>query len=270
MTMFQNYSLLQTYCIFVVYFVLSGKSELIVNVSKGSQQENVYRQSIDANLTEDSITIQFLSPKGEHVKQVTDMINKVTVTVYTIPGELDLAEYTYQVICFISAYPGDLIAAEAVTKLRQRYAASVRFPEEHRGNTVQENPVSVDYEKTYYISPLMPNLCREAKEKIFSSEGVLKQIVKNPAKVSALIKKNIQQYQPSRRCGDNSLESAEGCTCGVQHCIWWYPCALKFCRSDGSDGSLGVEHRCGIRTCSKCFTFKYGVSNPAECSWDTP
>eukprot|EP00088_Acartia_fossae_P046695 TRINITY_DN5048_c0_g1_i1.p1 TRINITY_DN5048_c0_g1~~TRINITY_DN5048_c0_g1_i1.p1 ORF type:complete len:264 (+),score=25.03 TRINITY_DN5048_c0_g1_i1:137-928(+) len=245
-------------------------AELIVNVSKGSQQANVFRQSIEGNVTQDSITIQFLTPSGEHIKQVTDMAHKVTVTVYTIPGEQDLGESGYKVVCFLSSYLGDLIPTEAVTKLRQRHASAVRVAEEHRGNTVQENPILVDYGKMHHISPLIPQLCREAKDQIYSSEGVLKQLLKNPAKMSSIITKKSHNYQSSRRCGDDSLNSTEACTCGLQHCIWWFPCALKYCRTDTEDGSVGGEHRCGIRTCSKCFTHKYEVRRPSECSWDDP
>lgn len=244
--------------------------QLIVNVSKGSQQSNVFRESITANLTQDSVTIQFLTPAGIHIKQVTDVAHKVTITVYTIPGEQDLGETGYKDVCFISSYDGDLIPTEAVTKLRQRLQAAVRIAEEHRGNTVQENPILLDIKKMHHLSPLILNLCREAKERIFSSEGVLKQILKSPAKLSSFIKKKSTNYQYSRRCGEESQNSLENCTCGLQHCIWWFPCALKYCRTGGDDGVATSEHRCGIRTCSKCYTHKFEVSSPSECSWDNP
>lgn len=256
--------------IIIIDAVLLSQAQLIVNVSKGSQQSNVYRQSIDANQTQDSVTFQFLTPSGIHIKQVTDVGHKVTITVYTIPGEQDLGESGYKAVCFISSYDGDLIPTEAVTKLRQRMQAAVRVAEEHRGNTVQENPILLDYKKMHHLSPLILNLCREAKDRIFSSEGVLKQILKSPAKLTSFIKKKSTNYQYSRRCGEESQNSVENCTCGLQHCIWWFPCALKYCRTGGEDGVATGEHRCGIRTCSKCYTHKFEVSSPSECSWDDP
>jgi len=255
---------------FLTGWPLVSHSELIVNVSKGSQQANVYRESISGNVTEDSITVQFLMPSGIHLKQVTDLSRKVTITKYTIPGEQDLGETGYKVVCFISYYSGDLIPTDAVTKLRQRHQAAVRVAEEHRGNTVQENPLLCDYSKMHLLSPIIPHICREAKDRIFSSEGVLKQLVKSASKLAAIIKTTSKNYQYSRRCGEDSQNSVEACTCGLQHCIWWYPCALKYCRTDGDDGLSANEHRCGIRTCSKCYTHKYEVSSPSECSWDEP
>ena len=47
--------------------------------------------------------------------------------------------FCFKVFCFVTAYTGDLIPTEAVTKLRQKHSATVRVAEEHRGTVVQVN-----------------------------------------------------------------------------------------------------------------------------------
>jgi hypothetical protein len=43
----------------------------------------------------------------------------------------------FQVFCFVSAYSGEMIPAEAVTKLRQKHPGTIRVAEENRGTLVQ-------------------------------------------------------------------------------------------------------------------------------------
>ena len=56
------------------------------------------------------------------------------------------------------------------------------------------------------------------------------------------------------------------CICSRQVWINWYPCSLKYCRNHEGDG----EHRCGIKTCQKCLTFRYRAKSKLHCSWDEP
>ena len=43
-----------------------------------------------------------------------------------------------------------------------------------------------------------------------------------------------------------------------------YPCALKYCRNREGEG----EHRCGIRTCRKCTTYRFPTKFKNLCLWD--
>jgi len=251
-------------CVYFLLHVLTGSSgELVINVSKGTEQASVYQQHISGNLTTNSVKIQFISPQGDSVNQVTDLKNRVVITVYTVPGEQDLGQDGYQVFCFVTAYTGDLIPTEAVTKLRQKHSATVRVAEEHRGTVVQENPVSLFVVKAGVLSPHIPTLCREAKGSTYSSVAELARILKNPTRHPSIINNNIKQYQDAKRCGELSVSSPINCICSLPSCIWWFPCTLKYCRS-----ASGEEHRCGIRTCSKCTTHRFLVENPSACIWD--
>jgi len=74
-------------CVYFLLHVLTGSSgELVINVSKGTEQASVYQQHISGNLTTNSVKIQFISPQGDSVNQVTDLKNRVVITVYTVPG----------------------------------------------------------------------------------------------------------------------------------------------------------------------------------------
>jgi PREDICTED: similar to out at first protein len=55
------------------------------------------------------------------------------------------------------------------------------------------------------------------------------------------------------------------CTCQVEVCNPWYPCALKTCKSkDNKTGKL-VTYRCGIKACKKCNLFNFKVENIRDC-----
>ena len=72
-------------------------SQLIINVSSGEADSNVYRQSVTGNLSFETVTIDFLTPAGLAVTQLTDFRTSVTITSITVPGQLELGEDPYQV-----------------------------------------------------------------------------------------------------------------------------------------------------------------------------
>jgi len=247
--------------------MLSSTGQLIINVSRGTEQASVYQQTISGNTSTDSVFIHFVTPRGDSIHQVTDLKNRVVITVATIPGEQELGEPAYQVLCFISAHTGDMIPSEAVTKLRQKHSATVRVAEEHKGTMIQDNPVRLVYSRSSLLSPHIPTVCREAKHTTYSSEEQLRKLVNSPARLAALIDKGAAlTYNSAQRCPDVMYLAGSGpCVCTFSTCVWWYPCTLKFCRSAGGE----TEHRCGIRTCSQCTTHRFLVNQTDLCSWDS-
>lgn len=243
--------------------------QLVINVSKGSDQAPVIQQSIRGNTTADTVVIEFLTPGGDAVTQVTDFRSKVTLTRYMVPGEEDLGQPLYQVFCFVSAYSGDMIPSEAVTKLRQKLPGTVRLADENRGTVVQDNPVRLNQSGFSAVSGQLSGLCREAAMTTFSSEHELSKIL--PAKqIPADLLLSVKEesgvsYANAARCADtSSITPSLACKCSLSSCVWWYPCSLKFCRNLNADG----EHRCGIRTCSRCTVHNYLAPDPASCPWD--
>lgn len=238
--------------------------QLVVNVSKGTDQAPIVQQSIWANTTTDSVFIHFLTAQGDAVTQITDFHNKVTITAYTVPGEEELGQPLYQVFCFVSAYNGDMIPAEAVTKLRQKHPGTVRIAEENRGTTVQDNPVRLNQTRFSSISGHLVDLCREAGQTTFSSEHELSKILATRPPAGLLVKERAA-YENAARCGEvGSANTRLSCKCSLSSCVLWYPCSLKFCRNQNADG----EHRCGIRTCSKCTVHNYLAPTSSSCPWE--
>lgn len=250
-------------------------SELVINVSRGGPDANVFKQSVRGNVSADTVTITYVAPDGVGVRQVTDIKNAVTVTVVTIPGEEELGQPAYQVVCLVSAYAGDMIPSEAMTKLKQKHPGTVRVAEEVRGSVVQDSPVQVVVGRAGQLSPHIGALCREARDTTFSSEHELAKILTEQGREGeggvgkGVTRRPREEYEELRRCHLVAAAATDGgareaCVCALNVCVHWYPCALKYCRNQSGEG----EHRCGIRTCSKCTTFKYVVKHKNLCSWD--
>ena len=89
----------------------------------------------------------------------------------------------------------------------------------------------------------------------------------NLKKVDAISQKD-EGYEDLQRCfsSNNTAQSDDPCICSRQVWINWYPCSLKYCQNNEGEG----EHRCGIKTCQKCLTFRYKTKSKLHCSWDEP
>merc|ERR1719394_1544021 len=155
----------------ILYSAVTG--ELVINVSRGREDSVAYRQSLSGNVTSDTVTIQYVTPSGSGVTQVSDFRTGVTLTVVTIPGEEDLGEPRYQVLCFVGVGTADLIPPEAMTKLRQKHPGTVRVAEEYRGTTVLDNQVSLVPARSGHLSRHLPHLCKEARDTTFAPVSLL-------------------------------------------------------------------------------------------------
>jgi len=253
-------------------------AELVINVSRGEPDSSVFRQSLAGNTTAETVTIQYVTPSGTGVTQVTDFKTGVTLTVVTVPGEEELGQPRYQVLCFLGPTTGDIIPPEAMTKLRQKHPGAVRVAEEGRGRVVVDNSLSLIVSKSAHLSHHIPSLCREARDTTFAPDHLLKQYQegtlgqgkgvqgrRDTKDVTSFSRSHAAQYSDLARCASMEVGTRTPCLCVVENCVYWYPCSLKYCRN--TNGDLG-EHRCGIRTCSKCTEMRYTAKNKNHCSWD--
>ena len=83
--------------------------------------------NLSGNLTSETVSVQWVTPAGNGVHQLTDFKAGLTITSITVPGELDLSLPNYQVLCFLSPSTGDIIPAEAIFKLRQKHRGAGRI-----------------------------------------------------------------------------------------------------------------------------------------------
>jgi len=265
--------------IVMVMMVVQVMGELVINVSRGEADSSVFRQSLSGNTSAETVTIQYVTPSGTGVVQVTDFKTGVTITAVTVPGEEELGQARYQVLCFVSPTSSDIIPPEAMTKLRQKHPGAVRVAEEGRGRVVVDNSASLIVNKAHSLSHHIPTLCKEAKETTFAPEHLLKQYqegslgqgkaagqTRRENKDVAFFSKSLGGvYSGLGRCAGVETGSKAPCLCVVENCVFWYPCSLKYCRN--TNGEPG-EHRCGIRTCSKCTEMRFMASSKNHCSWD--
>jgi len=240
-------------------------AELVIKVSRGEPGSNVVQQSLAGNTSADTVTVSFVTAAGVGVRQLTDFQAGLTVTVVTVPGEQELGQPLYQQFCFLAPAAGDLISAEAVSKLRQKHPGSVRVAEESRGRVVVEHSLAVAPTRTASLSPHIPDLCREAATTTFATEMLVSQYVARAGNKPAWLLETKLRYGGLDRCAGASLAAPAPCLCTIDSCLLWFPCSLKYCRNSGGEGG---EHRCGIRTCSKCTEIRFPAASRLACSWD--
>lgn len=266
---------LNTSLTLLMTLLVTVKCQLVINVSSGEPDANVYRESVTGNLSSETVTIEFLTTAGLGVVQVTDFRAGLTITSVTVPGEEELGEPEYQVLCFVTPGVGDMIPPEAVTKLRQKHPGSVRVAEESRGRLVVDNSASLVVTKAGVMSEHVPRVCREARETTFTPEHLLSQVQEGAVGARKGIKKDPSvfskykagEYSALERCAGLEPGGQEGpCLCVLEVCVLWYPCSLKYCRNTGGD--TAGEHRCGIRTCTKCSDMRFTAKSRHACSWD--
>lgn len=251
----------------------TAECQLIINVSSGEQGAVSYRQTVSGNLTSETVSVQWVTPAGNGVYQLTDFKAGVTITSITVPGELDMGLPGYQAFCFVTPGTGDIIPAEAIFKLRQKHREAVRVAEESKGRVVVDNSLSLVVSRSHSISPHIASVCQEAKQNTFAPEQLMKDYLdgvvgsKKDSKrdVSSYLSFN-EKYSGLRRCSQLGYEdSEESCLCVLNSCIDWYPCSLKYCRNNNGEAR---EHRCGIKTCSKCSELRFSSRSKLQCLWD--
>lgn len=260
----------------ILWFLLVAnvKSELIVNVGRNRTfpEAGVVRQVVNGNSSTDTVLVEYEEADGTLITQLTDFRTQSQFVRVLIPGEEELLQPRYQALCFISSYTGDLIAPEAVMKLRQKHPKTVRIAEDDLGEIVQDSPLKLvpSSARLASISSHLSYLCRDARDSTFTSEHELFNIFSRKSaanKLNSFVQPE-KGYENLQRCFSLPVISDKKTPCICSRQVWfnWFPCALKYCRNKDSDG----EHRCGIKTCRKCMTYRYRAKSRHLCSWDEP
>ena len=247
-------------------------AQLVINVSRGKEDSVAYRQALSGNITAETVTIDFVLPSGTGVTHLTDFHTGVTITVVTQPGEEDLGQARfdslsvnmahsyprYQVLCFVSPSPDDLIPPEAVTKLRQKHPGTVRVAEEWRGSSVADHPVNIVPTRAGHLSRHLPSLCKEARDSTFASRTLLDSYRQGnlgrgveQRDEAAWVREEGGDLESHSRCGEADMGGK--CVCSVETCLQWFPCSLKYCRNTSGEG----EHRCKLQRFSSPNTTFY-------------
>jgi len=250
-------------------FISYASSQLIVNVK--NRGDEVLQETIDANTTQDTITLEFLKSDGTEIVQFIDFKNEIQIFRAIILGEEELGQTGYQVVCFVSNFiKNEFISSDAMSKLRQKNPSAIRHPEEDKGEELIINDMTLDIKRAGTISPYIPKLCKEAPQSTYARE----------ADLTLLSKSLVHETHPILAAGNIFMMQQDNippcrkehnvnrpCICSYKICVGWYPCGLKYCHGKDSVGKV-VNYRCGIKTCQKCRTFEYQISQKSECMWD--
>ena len=153
-----------------------------------------------------------------------------------------------QVLCFVSAFTGDLIPPEAVMKLRQKHPGTVRVAESDEGSVVQDSPLILVADRQSSISSHLPALCaggggrKPAATVIFTSTHEVHSILQHSVHNVDDVAKPYPAYSDLERCSSVSPLSGGGVACQCSRLVefYWYPCALKYCRNQDSVSSLHI------------------------------
>ncbi|XP_014671777.1 PREDICTED: out at first protein-like [Priapulus caudatus] len=241
---------------------------LVINVK--NRGGDILQETIAANVTSDTITLEYQKTEGTLITQFVDFASEIQVFKVLVLGEEERGESQFQVMCFVLRFmKNEFIATDAMSKLRQKNPGTIRNAEEDKGTEQHDLDLCVDVGQASVISPHLPVLCHDAKETTFARETDLKALAKPGGPKDAKV-----MLKAAHKCGVGVQERCKDttdwwqpCTCQYQLCISWYPCGLKYCRGKDSSQKV-VSYRCGIKTCKKCRLMSYYSKQKINCLWD--
>lgn len=242
--------------------------QLVVNVK--NKGDEVIVESIQANTTSDTVTLEYLNTDGTLVTLFIDFKSEAQIFRVIMPGEEELGETQPQTTCFITRFShNDFISSDAMSKLRQKNPTAIRTPEEEKSTVTYTHDLLVDLEKSHVISPHIFNVCQEAIDSVHFTESDLRTISRSLSKDHVTMMSAMQKQTPAKyaRCIDTQ-DTDRPCLCRFDMCIGWYPCGLKYCRGKDTVGKV-VSYRCGIKTCKRCLTFLHVANRKQKCVWDS-
>ncbi|XP_064617470.1 out at first protein-like [Liolophura sinensis] len=241
--------------------------QLVVNVK--NRGGDVIVESINANTTDDTIQLEFKTADGTFVTQFIDFKSEVQILRALILGEEERGQTQYQILCFVLRFvKNEFISSDAMSKLRQKNPSAIRTPEDDRGQELQQLDLLVDLDKSQMISPVIYDMCREAKDTTFTKEADVKLLSKFLGKDASTLASATKHFPFTKlpRCSE-LVDLSKPCLCHYEICVGWYPCGLKYCRGKDSTGRV-VSYRCGIKTCRKCRVFEHYARQKMLCIWD--
>ncbi|CAH1797438.1 unnamed protein product [Owenia fusiformis] len=242
-------------------------AQLVVNVkNKGGE---IVIENINANVTDDTIILEFQKSDGTYICQFIDFKSGVQIFKSLVLGEEERGQSQYQVMCFITRFiNNEFISSDAMSKLRQKNPSAIRHPEDDKGREPHQKDLLVNSERSHLLSPHINKICNDAKESTYTSEADLKAISHSTDREYYQLSSATHKLQPYTvpKCNETA-ELWRSCLCSYEICIGWYPCGLKYCKGKDSAGKI-VSYRCGIKTCQKCRMFQYYVKQKLLCLWD--
>ncbi|XP_041988249.1 out at first protein [Aricia agestis] len=256
--------------IILYMFFQQTNLQLLINVK--NQGGDVMQEAIVANVSEDTVTLEFLRSDGVFVSQLVDFTNEVEAMKVIIPGEEELGQTGYQTLCFLThAAQADFIAPDAMAKLRQKNPGTVRVAEEDKGWR-QTTATAWAGRATRLLSPAAARHCAPAGDKVYLRTSDLSRWAPRPG-VEQSYTAEVTPF-PANALSETSdgfpevgvcvaeTNATKACICHLEVCVNWYPCGLKYCKGKPQGG---LSYRCGIKTCRRCYRYHFYVKRRESC-----
>ncbi|XP_062845102.1 out at first protein homolog [Trichomycterus rosablanca] len=245
-----------------VLVCLSAGSELKVRVKLLDGQ--IAEQRLESDSDRDIISVEFRHTDGTLITFLSDFKRHVKILRALVLGEPERGQTQYQALCFISRLEhGEIIPSEAMVRLRQKNPDVVRTAEEKRGTERMRMNMAVNLTLSGHLSSHIRSVCRDARDVVYAREEDVKYWIEKG--VNASIFKDLPPSGDAaapRSCSATA-DTWQPCSCSYTVRLEWYPCALKFCRGRGPS-----PYRCGIRSCSKAYSFDFYMPRRQLCMWD--
>ncbi|XP_067102417.1 out at first protein homolog [Osmerus mordax] len=253
-------------CFALVLITFGRGSELRVRVRLADGQ--ITEEVLEADVENDSITLEFKQGDGTLITFVADFKQDVKIFRALVLGELERGQSQYQTLCFISHLGhNEIIPSESMARLRQKNPHAIRLAEERRGLEQLVMGVAVNVSRVAQLSGHIHDMCSEAREALYTREADAQHWQDRGVEGSVFeLLPQGSEATPLPTCRSTS-DPWQACTCSYSLRLEWYPCLLKYCRSRDTTGRAS-PYKCGIKSCSKGYSFTYYVPHKQLCLWD--
>nr|XP_037870576.1 out at first protein isoform X2 [Bombyx mori] len=231
------------------------------------------QENITANVSEDTITLEFMRLDGVYVSQLVDFTNEVEAMKLILPGEEELGQSGHQTLCFLThAAQADFITPDAMAKLRQKNPGTVRMAEEDKGWR-QTTATAWAGRAARLLSPAAARHCGPARDQLYLRAADLARWAPRPGLEQSsytsvvtpfpahALASDVSEGTPLAACVSEP-DPAKDCICHLEVCVNWYPCGLKYCKGKPQGG---LSYRCGIKTCHRCHRYRHYVRRRDAC-----
>ncbi|KAF9805729.1 hypothetical protein SFRURICE_009361 [Spodoptera frugiperda] len=227
---------------------------MVGNVQGG----DVMQENITANVSEDTITLEFMRLDGVFVSQLVDFTNEVEAMKLIIPGEEELGQTGHQTLkCNINQKnPGTIRVAEEDKGWRQTTASA------WAGRAVR------------LLSAPAARHCAAARDRVYLRAADLARWAPRPGLDQSSYATVVTPFPPHALSSDTTdgklavgacvseTDRTKECICHLEVCVNWYPCGLKYCKGKPQGG---LSYRCGIKTCHRCYRYHFYVNQRDTC-----
>ncbi|XP_018598205.1 out at first protein homolog [Scleropages formosus] len=244
-------------------------SELKVRVRLANGR--VTEETLEADSQRNLITVELTQGDGSLVTFIADFKQEVKIFRSLILGEMERGQRQYQVLCFVTQLShNELISSESMARLRQKNPRAVRTAEEQRGVEQLSMSVGVNLSQAWQLSTHIHNMCSDASGAIYTRQADAQYWLERGVDGGTF--KTLPQTWgvPALRECPSTEDLWKPCICHHSLRLEWYPCLLRYCRTPAvaAPVSKASSYKCGIRSCSKGYRFRFFVPYRQLCLWD--